>query len=234
MKKNTLVVLIILNSNCLFAEYIDCSRAKTYHQNFICSHSNLKQLDKDMNHHLKQAYQFKMLKKFLDNNQQNWNLEYKYCVGTKKNKNKDSLKDCEHLLVSRIQFFKDLHTAKIYTSSKGTIFSPTESTFMIIDRNGTKYLRYFGGWMSNGFMNPDDMKGYPFDGYVCESEVPLKSKDGKIYKANFTNYNENYDSFRDKFYIKYNNKELIMHGYIACGIRASTGGSGHYQRVYLK
>ena len=220
------IYLMLLYSHSIFASAMDCTHPKTHHQHFICHYPQLKQLDTEMN------YQLRFWKnKFLMLNQKNWNGFYMSCSDNKQDKHKDAVENCKNLLTSRIQFFKDLHNSKIYIDNQ-EFFAPSGSTLMIVDRNGTKYLRYFGGWMPSGFMKPKDMKGYPYDGYWCDDEIPLKSKDGKIYQVNRTKDSDNYDSFNGKFNIKYNNKELIMNGYIQCGIRASVRHPGNFKRFY--
>ncbi len=200
----------------------------TYRQKFIDSQPVLKQLDSEMNQQFIKVTKITRLKKFFDANQKAWRWEYDFCAGSKKNKDPDAFNHCKTLLQTRIKFFREIETAQVYTKNQHDIFSPNSETYMISDRNGIKYLHYFGGWMPNGNMDPNTMKGYPYDGYICDGENVLE-KNGNIYQAVKPSNN----GFSEDFHLKYNEKELIVHGHIHCGLRAGMGSST-YTRILIK
>ena len=200
----------------------------TYRQKFIDSQPVLKQLDSEMNQQFIKVTKIVRLKQFFDANQKAWRWEYDFCAGSEKNKNPDAFNYCKSLLQTRINFFKEIETAQVYTKNQHDIFSPNSETYMISDRNGIKYLRYFGGWMSNGNMDPNTMKGYPYDGYICDGKTALR-KNGNSYQV----VKPSNDGFTEGFNLKYNEKELIVNGDIHCGLRASMG-SRTYTRILIK
>ena len=222
---NKIVFLpLLFNISLVNAGHLEAS----YRQKYIDSQPVLKQLDSEMNKQFIKVTQIRRLKKFIDANQKAWRWEYDFCAGSENNKDPDSFNHCKTLLQSRINFFREIETAHIYSINKHDIFSPGSETYMLSDRNGIKYLHYFGGWMPNGHMDPNTMKGYPYDGYICDGETALR-KNGNSYQV----VKPSDAGFTEDFNLKYNEKELLVNGHIHCGVRASMGSST-YTRIFIK
>ena len=204
----------------------DCAKAKTIHEKFICGNPKLDALDKQLGESYSSVNKIFPLKGYIQAIHRSWLIGYRNCAGNEKNK-KDSaeaLKNCSEQVEKRIALYSDLMNASVYTDYKEKDLVNYGGTFILFDKNQTKFLRYFGGWMPDGNMSDvNKAKGFPYDGFWCDETMTLKKK-GAGYIAQ-----EAEDGVSDDFEIKITDKFLTVKGSINCGLRA-TIGEGKFDR----
>jgi len=226
MKNKSVFIILALTASVGLTASFDCSKAKTYHEKFICSNSQLDALDKQLGESYSNANKSFALKGYIPAIHKSWLSSYRECAGSDKIKKSpaDALKTCSDEVIKRIDLYGDLINASVYSDSKDKNFYTDSDTFIIYDKNQSKFLRYFGGWMPSN-MDPDKMKGFPFDGSWCDNAMQLKKK-GLAYTIQD---GANDDGYSDDFEVKISEKTLIIKGSINCGPRSSIG-NGKFDR----
>lgn len=209
-----------------FSASFDCGKAKTYHEKFICSNPQLDALDKQLGESYSNANKIFVLKGYIPAIHKSWLSSYRICAGTDKVKKEstEALRSCSEEVAKRIELYGNLVKGIVYTDFEGRDWNQHDTTFIIFEKDQSKFLRYFGGWMPSN-MDPDKMKGFPFDGSWCDSVMQLKKK-GSAYTIQD---GADDDGYSDDFEVKISEKSLLIKGSINCGTRSSVG-NGKFDR----
>ena len=126
------------------------------------------------------------------------------------------------MLKQRTKELSTYKNASVYADYEGKKFSPQQGTIIIWEQEGNKIARLFGNWMPDGYMDPNKMKGYPFDGFICDSEIPLLKK-GSLYITKDGNAS-------DDFSLNIEASKVVMKGSVMCNARCGFG-PGVYKKV---
>jgi hypothetical protein len=129
------------------------------------------------------------------------------------------LAKCLDLIKIRINELKKYDRASIYTNYKENKFSVHEGTIVIFDESGVKTARFLGNWMTDMNMDPNKIKGYPFDGKWCDEDVDLVKK-GNVFVSK--------DSSNEISLI-IDASKIVMQGHLMCSPRTGFG-----EGIYLK
>ena len=226
MLKKFIASCLALTASVAFSASFDCGKAKTYHEKFICSNPQLDALDKQLGESYSTANKNFVLKGYIPAIHKIWLSSYRECAGSDKIKKSpaDALKICSDDVGKRVDLYGGLINASVYTDSKDINFDASSEIYIIYEKNQNKFLRYFGGWMPSN-MDPNKMKGFPFDGSWCDNVMQLKKK-GSAYTVQDGTYD---DGYSDDFEVKISEKSLLIKGSINCGIRSSIG-NGKFDR----
>jgi hypothetical protein len=140
-----------------------------------------------------------------------WLPAYRKCSGDEKNvlNQSDAVKNCLESVDARIRFYDELSNADVYTDyagEKGLIADGI--TLIVINRNNSKVLRYFGAWMPDASTKPGKTKGFPFDGSWCNDEMNLEKRGDSFIEED----NENVE-------LVFSDTSLRLNGFIRCGVR---------------
>ena len=133
---------------------------------------------------------------------------------------KDSA-SCLQLVNSRIKELSNLKNASVFTDYAGNKLQADGGTIVITDDGSLKNAKFFGNWMTDGYMDPNKIKGYPKDGYICDEDIALIKK-GNSYIAKE-------GSVSDDFSLVIDATKIIMKGSLMCNARCSFG-SGTYKK----
>jgi uncharacterized protein len=149
---------------------------------------------------------------FIQDNQRMWLVAYRAC--------KDS-SNCQRLLNERIKELNNFKNAAVYADYDGNKLVVNGGTIVITDDGANKIATFFGNWMPDAHMDPDKMKGYPKDGYICNEEVVLIKK-GSLYVAKE-------GAVSDDFSLLTDSSKAILKGSIMCNPRCGFS-AGTYKR----
>ena len=226
MKNKSVFIILALTASVGLTASFDCGKAKTHHEKFICSNPQLDALDKQLGESYSNANKNFVLKGYIPAIHKSWLSSYRVCAGTDKVKKEptEALRTCSEEVAKRIELYGNLVKGTVYTDFEGRNWNQDDATFIIFEKDQSKFLRYFGGWMPSN-MDPDKMKGFPFDGSWCDNAMQLKKK-GLAYTIQD---GANDDGYSDDFEVKISEKTLIIKGSINCGPRSSIG-NGKFDR----
>lgn len=226
MKNKSVFIILALTASVGLTASFDCGKAKTHHEKFICSNPQLDALDKQLGESYSNANKNFVLKGYIPAIHKSWLSSYRVCAGTDKVKKEptEALRNCSEEVAKRIELYGNLVKGTVYTDFEGRNWNQDDATFIIFEKDQSKFLRYFGGWMPSN-MDPDKMKGFPFDGSWCDNAMQLKKK-GLAYTIQD---GANDDGYSDDFEVKISEKTLIIKGSINCGPRSSIG-NGKFDR----
>ena len=220
MKNKSVFIILALTASVGLTASFDCSKAKTYHEKFICSNPQLDVLDKQLGESYSNANKSFVLKGYIPVIHKSWLSSYRACAGTDKVKKEptEALRNCSQAVAKRIELYGNLVKGNVYTDYEGRDWNQHDATFIIFEKDQSKYLRYFGGWMPDGTMSPEKMKGFPYDGSWCDDTMQLK----KMGAAYTIQEGPDGNSYSDDFEIRITEKSITIKGSIDCG-RASIG-----------
>jgi len=221
MKKLSIGIALVSVSVFVNAASFDCSKAKTVQEKLICSDLELNALDKEMGDVYTSTNKSFPIEGYIRNNQRNWLRDYRKCAEptTEKKDDISKIQFCKEMLNQRISNLKELQTSKVYADYKEKQMIVDSTTLVVLDKKDGKYLQFFGGWMPDANMEPEKMKGYPFDGFICDDEVKL-NKVGSIYKT---------EEYQDVT-LQINDHTIVIDGSFSCGLRASIGNDTFNRR----
>ena len=215
-----IVGCLFMTATAAFSASFDCGKAKTNHEKFICSNPQLDALDKQLGESYSNANKNFVLKGYIPAIHKSWLSSYRACAGTDKVKKEptEALRNCSEEVAKRIELYGNLVKGTVYTDFEGRNWNQDDATFIIFEKDQSKFLRYFGAWMPDGRMSPEKMKGFPYDGSWCDDTMQLKKK-GSAYTIQ---EGSNGNSYSDDFEIRVTEKSITIKGSIDCG-RASIG-----------
>lgn len=194
MIQHILAIIVLSITQLSNAASFDCKKATTAHEKLICSNPSLDELDSRMGEAYKITNNAFPIKGYVRDNQRSWGYEYRRC---------SDIKSCSDILNKRISVLTQLKNSTVYANFPGNTMQVTEVLIITIDKDpSTKVVTFFGSWMPDGRMDPDKMKGYPNDGYICDDEIEFTKK-GNLYVS-------------DDVSLKISPSQLEMKGTINC------------------
>ncbi|MBM4226771.1 MAG: hypothetical protein FJ164_03325 [Gammaproteobacteria bacterium] len=63
---------------------------------------------------------------------------------------------------------------KVYTAYADEKLNHHEQTIIVRPIDGGSVIRILGNWMPDGFLDPEKMNGFPYDGFWCDTEGEIK------------------------------------------------------------
>jgi hypothetical protein len=202
-----LAQFFLLNSS--IGASFDCAKAKTIQEKLICNTDELNSLDSKMGETYSSVKKSFQLKGFIELTQKDWLSSYRNC--------KD-IKSCAELLTNRIREINEYRDYSAYTDYDGGKITVDGATIFLFNRDNKPYLRIFGNWMTDMNMDPNKIKGYPYDGMICDNEYELKKK------------GNSYEIDEDGVTFLIDKEKITMKGHISCSPRTSFG-EGVYKRI---
>lgn len=197
-------VVILFFCYPAFGASFDCKKAGTTHEKMICTNPSLDELDSKMGDAYLSANNSFPIKGYVRDNQRIWGQEYRRCA---------DIKSCSEILNKRITELVQLKNSSVYADYSGNTLQATEILIIVPDKDSaTKMIKFFGAWMPDGRMDPNKMKGYPYDGYICDDEIEFTKK-GNLYVSS------------DGVSIKTTPSQIEMKGSINCGRGGISNGT---------
>src|ERR1035437_8746638 len=184
MKFKIIFVSLIAITTSAYSASFDCSKAKTYNEKFICSNPQVNLADAQLGEAYAKTIKSLPLKEYVKYIHKDWLSSYRKCSGDEKNilNQSDDAKNCLESVHARIKFYDELSNADVYTDYDGEKDLIADGvTLIVINRNHSKVLRYFGSWAPDASMKPKKIKGFPFDGNWCEDEVNLEKRGNSLH-----------------------------------------------------
>ena len=216
MKFKKIVLLIpfglFLFAKVSFGASFNCSKASTAQEKLVCNTPQLNEADGQMGEIYKLVNKSFPISGFVQDNQRTWLFSYKNC--------KDAT-NCLQLLNSRIKELNILKTAAVYADYDGNKLVTDSGTIVITEEGSVKTAKFFGNWMTDGYMDPNKIRGYPKDGYICNEDMPLAKK-GNVYVSKE-------GAASDDFSLLIDASKIVMKGFVMCSARCSFG-PGTYKR----
>jgi uncharacterized protein len=152
------------------AASFDCGRASARHEKLICSTPDLSDADGRMGQVYLETIKAFTFPAFIKENQKAWLSYYKSCGNAKK---------CIEILNERIRELNELKGSQVYTNYAGDKVVTGGGTIIIKDKGTSKDAQFFGYWRQDVHMDPMKIKGYPYDGTICDENVQLVKSSGK-------------------------------------------------------
>lgn len=214
LKKITLLfpLALFLCTNMSYGASFDCSKASTAQEKLICNSPQLSDADGQMGEIYKLVNKSFPVSGFIQDNQRAWLSSYRNC--------KDAT-SCLQLVNARIKELNNLKTAAVYTDYDGNKLVTDSGTIVITEEGSVKTAKFFGNWMTDAYMDPNKIRGYPKDGYICNEDIPLIKKG--------TSYVTKESAASDDFSLLIDSSKVVMKGSVMCSARCSFG-SGTYKR----
>ena len=211
MRKLLFITLITLSSAGYGASF-DCAKASTKQEKLICSTPELNDADSKMGEIYSSTSKAFPILGFIQSTQRDWLASYRSC---------SDAATCLRYVKERISELSTLKDASVYADYVGNKFEADSGTVIIYEKSGTKFAKFFGNWMPDGNLDPDKMKGYPKDGYICNEDIPLVKK-GSFYIAKE-------GSVSDDFSLSIDASRVLMKGHVFCNARCEFG-DGVYKK----
>ena len=208
--KKYYIVVIFLFSNYTHSASFDCKKASTQHEKLICSIPELSEADSRLGNTYSSIIKIFKFPELIKQDQKSWLNEYRNC---------GVLAKCLDLIKNRINELNKYQKASLYTNYKENKFSANEGTIVIFDESTSKTARFLGNWMTDMNMDPNKIKGYPFDGKWCDEDVDLVKK-GNVFVSK--------DSSNEISLI-IDASKIVMQGHLMCSPRTGFG-----EGIYLK
>jgi uncharacterized protein YecT (DUF1311 family) len=225
MKFKIIFVSLIAITTSAYSASFDCSKAKTYNEKFICSNPQVNLADAQLGEAYAKTIKSFPLKEYVKYIHKDWLSSYRKCSGDEKNilNQSDAVKNCLESVHARIKFYDELSNADVYTDYDGEKDLIADGvTLIVINRNHSKVLRYFGSWAPDASMKPKKIKGFPFDGNWCEDEVNLEKRGNSFIAED----NENIE-------IVFSDTSLTLKGYIMCNVRNGIDEGEYIKRLKI-
>ena len=210
--KKIIFTLFITFSIPVIAASFDCAKASTPHEKLICASPALSDADTQMGDAYKATNKSFPISGFIQDNQRAWLSSYRSCKDVSK---------CVELVNSRIKELNRLKNGTTYADYEGNKLIVQEGTIVITDEGSVKTAKFFGNWMTDAFMDPNKIKGYPKDGQICDEDIVLVKK-GNTYVAKE-------GSVSDDFSLLIDASKVVMKGTVMCSARC-TFGAGTYKK----
>lgn len=200
MKRIFYLFAIVLSINCAQAASFDCKKASTTHEKLICNTPELNDADTQLGNTYGLVLKNFKFPDLIRVDQRSWLYGYRNC---------GVLAKCIDMIKNRINELNKYQKASIYADYKENKFLITDGTIILFDESGLKTARFLGNWMPDGRMDPNKMKGYPFDGQACDEEYELLKK-GNLYVSKNNS---------DEISLMIDDSKIIFKGRISCGSR---------------
>lgn len=171
MYKRSMLVFSLLFSATIHAASFDCKKASTAHEKLICSNPELSAADAQMGQAYRSAVKAFPLKGFIQANQRGWLASYRLC---------GALDACLEQVKERTLELNDFSDASVYSDIDEPRFFADAAMLIFYERGTQSFVRLFGNWMPNAYMDPDKIKGYPHDGFVCDEQLALSQQGNKL------------------------------------------------------
>ena len=170
--KNSLTSILLLTGTLLFTTEtftasFDCKKASTKHEKLICEAPQLDAADTQMGEAYKNAVKTFPVKGFIQAEQRAWGYSYRNCK---------SVEQCVAIAQERTTQLNQYLKSSVYSDSTGSKFHPQDALLIFYEHESKQFVRLFGNWMHDGYMDPDKIKGYPNDGYICNEDSELLKK----------------------------------------------------------
>lgn len=210
MKKSYLLALFLLVNNAHSASF-DCKKASTSHEKLICNTPELNEADTQLGNTYALVLKNFKFPDLIRADQRSWLFGYRDCGVVAK---------CLDLIKNRINELSKYQNASVYTDYKENKFSAHGGTIIIFDEIGGKTARFFGNWMTDAYMDPNKIKGYPFDGKWCDVDLELLKK-GNVFVSKDSS---------DKISLTIDSTKIVMKGHLSCSPRTGFGEGTYLKR----
>lgn len=211
MKIIFILVSLFLAVNFAHSASFDCKKATTSHEKFICNSQELNEVDTQLGATYSSVLKSFKFPELIKEDQRSWLNEYRNC---------GALTKCLNLAKSRTTELKKYSKATVYTDYKENKFLASEGTIIIFDESGTISARFLGNWMSDMAMDPNKIKGYPFDGKWCDLDVELLKKENVFISKDSS----------EEISLSIDPSKIIMKGQLMCSPRTGFGEGTYLKR----
>ena len=211
MKNIFILVSLFLAVNFAHSASFDCKKATTSHEKFICNSQELNEVDTQLGATYSSVLKSFKFPELIKEDQRSWLNEYRNC---------GALTKCLNLAKSRTTELKKYSKATVYTDYKENKFLASEGTIIIFDESGTINARFLGNWMSDMAMDPNKIKGYPFDGKWCDLDVELLKKENVFISKDSS----------EEISLSIDPSKIIMKGQLMCSPRTGFGEGTYLKR----
>jgi uncharacterized protein len=211
MKNIFILVSLFLAVNFAHSASFDCKKATTSHEKFICNSQELNEVDTQLGATYSSVLKSFKFPELIKEDQRSWLNEYRNC---------GALTKCLNLAKSRTTELKKYSKATVYTDYKENKFLASEGTIIIFDESGTISARFLGNWMSDMAMDPNKIKGYPFDGKWCDLDVELLKKENVFISKDSS----------EEISLSIDPSKIIMKGQLMCSPRTGFGEGTYLKR----
>jgi len=208
------VALSLATISTVHAASFNCKKASTGHERMICVSPSLSAADGDMGKAYLEALRSFPIDGFIKHDQRDWLYTYRDCKIEAK---------CLQIAKQRTQQLLAYKNAAVYgepIAKKGIGEFPIIALYKI---NGTDYAHFLGSWMPDMKVDPNSMKGYPHDGFVCNNQVELA---GEVANA----YVQKGGSPAEAFSMTLTPTKLVLKGSYSCNMRTGIS-SGTFERL---
>ena len=196
-----LTALLFCGASSAYAASFDCKKASTKHEKLICGTPQLDAADAQMGEAYKTAVNVFPVKGFIQADQRRWIRDYQRCEIAEK---------CLKQVMERISELSAYSKSSVYTDSKESKFMAQDAMLIFYEKNSKSFVRLFGYWMPDAFLDPAKMRGYPHDGFICDEELELIKKGDRLTAKEDSNV---------LFVI--DGSKVTMKGSVACNARTS-------------
>jgi len=210
LKKILYLVVLFLFTNYAYSASFDCKKASTQHEKLICNNPELSEADSQLGNTYSSILKKFKFPELIKQDQRSWLYGYRNCGVIAK---------CLDLIKERINDLGKYEKASLYTNYKENKFIVHEGTIVVFDESNVKTARFLGNWMTDMGMDPNNIKGYPFDGVWCDLDLEL------IKKGNLFIPKDNYPEIT----LMIDATKIILKGNIMCSPR-----TGFTEGTYLK
>ena len=211
MKRIFYLLAIVLFINCAHSASFDCKKASTTHEKLICNTPELNDADTQLGNTYGLVLKNFKFPDLIKQDQRSWLYQYRDC---------GVLAKCLDLIKSRINELNKYQKASIYTDYKENKFTADGGTIVIFDESGVKTARFLGNWMTDAYMDPNKIKGYPFDGKWCDVDVELLKK-GNVFVSKDSS---------DGISLMIDAAKIVMKGHLSCSPRTGFGEGTYLKR----